>query len=215
MEFSPFDKKNTLSNVAKSADTINQFLTPLNKGLLSDSCNETMKATQSSKSGYYRLHDRTMTNQDCYMDYQNVGGNGKPIKDTVDLESELRGITRINSNCDNNQLKKASILNLKSNTQDFKYCNGQLAPTDTRQRKSCKSTSEVLLDRFDFPLDNFNVQPNSYIGLNTRIESKKQLEKEDLKMLGKLKTSKKSNKKLCNCGKMALEHTELQCSYIN
>jgi hypothetical protein len=165
---------NTLHNIKNSADTISQFLTPLNKGLASD---ELMNDTV--RPGMYHLSERTMTKPECYFDYQNVSGNGQTTGSVVDLESELRGITQINSKCDNRQLKKPSVFKKSSNLQTVPYCSDFLTPTDSRQRKACKTSSEVLLNRFDFPLDDMLIQPNSYIGLNTRLSAKEQIEKQD------------------------------------
>lgn len=184
MNYSPYNsnsqKKNSLFNVKNSADTINKFLSPENKGLLSDNC-KFSKDQESQAPGYYNLSFRTMQNQNCYMDYQNVSSGGAPLKNNIDLESELRGITRINSKCDDSRLKKKSVFNKNTISTVTPYCSSFLTSDGTRERKACKTSTEVLLNRFDFPLDqNRLINSNDFIGVNTRLKAKESLEKEDL-----------------------------------
>ena len=174
---------NSLKNIKNSADAISQFLTPLDNRLGYDNCNQDTRLNDAIRPGMYHLSERTMTTPSCYFDYQIVSGRGLPVKNNeiVDLESELRGITHINSKCDDQKLKQKSLFKSKSNKLSaVPYCSDFLTPTDTREMKSCKSTSEVQLNRFDFTLNDMYIQPNSYIGLNTRLEIKKMIEKDDM-----------------------------------
>lgn len=177
MNYSTF---NTLPNIKKSVDNINQFLTPISNRI---TCNESTKFNESKRQGNYFLSERTMTNPSCYTPYQQVSGNGLPISNSVivDLDSELRGITHINSKCDTQKLKKRSIFNKSSNLKLTSIrSNCYLTPTDTRQQKSCQPQNEKKNYRFDFPLQETIIQPNSYIGVNTRLLVKQELEKNDL-----------------------------------
>lgn len=172
---------NSLSNVKNSADAISQFLTPLDNRSAYDNCNQDLRLKEAIRPGLYHLTERTMTTPSCYFDYQIVSGNGLPIKNNqiVDLESELRGITHINSKCDDQRLKRKSIFTTNSNLKLEPYCSDFLTPTDTREMKSCKTTSEIQLNRFDYQLNDIYIQPNSYIGMNTRLQVKKMIEKDD------------------------------------
>lgn len=175
-----YSKFNTLSNVKNSVNDINQFLTPLNANY--DTCNEDKKFKESTRHGAYFLSERTMTNPNCYTPYQQVAGNGISVSNSnvVDLESELRGITHLNSKCDTQKLKKKSLFNKNNNLKLTPVCNDYLTPTDTRQQKSCQPQNEKKNYRFDFPLQETVIQPNSYIGVNTRLLVKQKLEKDDL-----------------------------------
>lgn len=176
MNYSMF--QNTLSNVKNSADVINEFLTPIN-----DRSSLDTQKTESMRPGNYKLTERTMTNPNCYFDYQNMSGNGLPIsnENVVDLESELRGITHINSRSDIQQLKKKSKFTMKNNLEIKPYCSDFLISSETRQQKPCKTTSEMIVNRFEFPFEKtIPVQSNSYIGVNTRLINKQNIEKEDL-----------------------------------
>jgi hypothetical protein len=172
---------NSLTNVKNSADAISQFLTPLDNRSTYDSCHQDLRLKEAIRPGMYHLTERTMTTPSCYFDYQIVSGRGLPVKNDqiVDLESELRGITHINSKCDDQRLKRPTIFKKSSNLETVPYCSDFLTPTDTREMKSCKSTSEIQLNRFDYTLDDINIQPNSYIGMNTRLQVKKMIEKDD------------------------------------
>jgi len=176
MNYSAF---NTLPNIKKSVDNINQFLTPLNNRII---CDESTKFKESKRQGNYFLSERTMTNPSCYTPYQQVSGNGLPISNesVVDLDSELRGINHINSGCDTQKLKKKSKFNKSSNLKLTSSENCYLTPTDTRQHKSCQPQNEKKNYRFDFPLQETVLQPNSYIGVNTRLLVKQELEKSDI-----------------------------------
>lgn len=173
MNYSVF--QNSLSNVKNSADVINQFLTPIND-------RSSLDTSYSTSPGNYKLTERTMTNPNCYFDYQNMSGNGVCIsnENVVDLESELRGITHINSRSDTQNLKKKSKFTKNNNISVTPYCSDFLTSSETRQQKPCKATSERVVNRFDFPLDSIQVQSNSYIGVNTRLLNKQNIEKEDL-----------------------------------
>jgi hypothetical protein len=178
MNYSAF---NTLPNVKNSVDNINQFLTPLNN---TRDCDSDTRFKESQRQGNYFLSERTMTNPGCYMPYQNVSGKGLPVSNDiiVDLDSELRGITHLNSKCDLQKLKKKSIFNKNSNLKMTSTCIDYLTPTDIRTQKSCQPQNERKNFRFDFPLEDQTViQPNSYIGVNTRLLVKQNLEKEELK----------------------------------
>lgn len=176
MNYSTF--KNSLNNVKNSADAINQFLSPISDRSMLESEN-----MQSMKPGNYKLTERTIISNDCYFDYQQMSGNGFSAsnENVVDLESELRGITHINSKSDSQKLKKKSKFTNTNNLKVLPYCSDFLVSSETRQQKPCKATSERIIDRFDFPLDLVQVQPNRYIGLNTRLINKKMIEKEDIK----------------------------------
>lgn len=171
MNYSTF--QNSLTNVKNSADVINQFLTPINDRSL-------LESSYSSKPGNYKLTERTMTNPGCYFDYQNMSGKGLFVsnENVVDLESELRGITHINSRSDSQKLKKKSKFTTKNNLKVLPYCSDFLTSSETRQQKPC--TSERVINRFDFPREKMVIQSNDYIGVNTRLINKQNIEKEDL-----------------------------------
>lgn len=172
-------RKSTLDDVKYSSETLNKFLTPLESGFKLN-C-ESDNTTASMRAGAYTLSDRTSFTPNCYYNHQNVSGGGLPASNSnvVDLESELRGITHLADACDSQALKKKSLFRKKNSIQNYNYCDTQLTATDTRVQKSCLPQHSIILDRFDFPLDRVNIQPNSYIGLNTRLVNKRMIEKED------------------------------------
>lgn len=159
-----------MNNVKQSAEILNGFLTPYTSYE-----NSNARSASSEGVGLYRLSD-IQSRDNCYMEYQNVSGNGLPIKTTIDLESELRGVTHIHSKSDQQQLKKKSIFSKKNNLNIRPNCKDAFTNYDIREKKSCKSTSNLFLERFDFPLDDYHIQPNSYIGVNTRLQMKKEIE---------------------------------------
>ena len=77
-------------------------------------------------------------------------------------------------------LVKKSKFTKNNNISVTPYCSDFLTSSETRQQKPCKATSERVVNRFDFPLDSVQVQSNSYIGVNTRLLNKQNIEKEDL-----------------------------------
>lgn len=172
------NKTNTINNVYKSVDSINQFISPINTGFANDSCISS-DTDQSVKPGRYRMTERTTFKPDCYMDHQIMSGNGLPVAGIVDLESELRGNNHINSKCDSQTLKRKNVFNMKS-VNNLNNCipNQQLTAVDTRIKKACKSESRI--NRFGFPLEKYPITSNNYIGMNTRLNAKRKTEKENL-----------------------------------
>jgi hypothetical protein len=174
MEYTEFTP-NTIESVKKSADSISQFLTPLSN---LKTCDNETRFIQNIRPGQYQFDDKIDNLSSCYFDHQNMSGGGISIKNDqmVDLESELRGITHINSKCDDQKLKMPSLFKNSSNLEVRPYCSDYLTTEINRQKKGCHS--ELLVNRFDFPLQPPVINDNSYIGLNTRLYIKKDLEKQ-------------------------------------
>ena len=163
------------TKIKNSVNDINSFLTGISTTEPLENCN----VNQATASAEYRLKQYE-NNTNCYMDYS-FSKNPLPISlnSMIDLESELKGINNFGSKCDLNRLKKKSVFVKSTISTELPYCSNFLSAADTRDRKANKATSEILIDRFDFPLDGFNVQSNSVIGVNSRLENKWQIEKNE------------------------------------
>jgi hypothetical protein len=128
-------------------------------------------------------------------------------RDSIDIESELRGQTRNLSRCPEH---KFDPLKAKTHTIDYTFCQLNLAPEYTRTNRSCNVLSGISINRFD-PLcedPTINIQSNSYIGSNTRLEIKDaftQKREKEQKMLKGMDL--KHLKDFCQVGNM-------QCAFV-
>lgn len=144
--------------------------------LSSDKC-ATEKRLQESEGPYKWTTDRSVkeSEKSCFMPqspYMQNSFHSVPDK-FVDYESELRGQNDILSKCPEEKHKMSETpLSWK-----LRQCKDEeLKPQYTRTKKSCNILSGVSINRFDPLTENLQkiekIHKNTYIGRNTRIETK-------------------------------------------
>lgn len=93
-------------------------------------------------------------------------------RDSVDIESELRGQTRNLSRCPEHKFDPSKFKPINVTLNECK--DKKLIPEYTRENRSCNVLSGISINRFnplcEDPL--IYIQSNSYIGANTRLEIK-------------------------------------------
>jgi hypothetical protein len=100
--------------------------------------------------------------------------------DSVDIESDLRGQTRVISKCPSRQWNPDMAKPFSSKLKDC--VDKKLVPEYTRLNKPCNIFSGISINRFD-PLyedlqDFGKMQSNTYIGVNTRLQVKDAFQKQ-------------------------------------
>lgn len=97
-------------------------------------------------------------------------------KDSVDIESELRGQTRNLSRCPEQKFDPSKFKPIT--IPELKECkDNRLVPEYTRENRSCNVLSGISINRFNPLCEDpgnplFFIPSNTYIGANTRLEIK-------------------------------------------
>jgi len=130
---------------------------------------------ESTGPGMYRMNVITPSplNQPMSCQGYNTTNSGSAASN-VDIESSFRGLGILNSKCATNKNDPVEIFRkmVDNNKPNFQEIEHQLCPVQSKTFKSAASITSMTSDRFDFPIRDMVIQPNSYIGQNTRLAMK-------------------------------------------
>ena len=130
---------------------------------------------ESSGPGMYRMNviPPRLLNQPMSCQGYNTSNSGS-ASSNVDIESSFRGLGVLNSKCMTNKNDPVEIFRkmVDDNKSKFQEIEHKLCPVQSKSSKSSASVTSVSSDRFDFPTRDMIIQPNSYIGQNTRLAMK-------------------------------------------
>jgi hypothetical protein len=93
-------------------------------------------------------------------------------KESVDIESELKGQTRNLSRCPEHKFDPSKFKPINITLNECK--DNKLVPEYTRENRSCNVLSGISINRFNPLCDDsyLTIHQNDYIGKNTRLEVK-------------------------------------------
>jgi hypothetical protein len=143
----------------------------------SDDCALVQKLQESTGPFMYQTDSLVHESKEkCYLGaspFQHNPYRSIPV-DSIDIESDLRGQTRILSKCSAQQWNPSMAKKVEPKLKDC--VDQKLVPQYTRLNKPCNIFSGISINRFD-PLyediqDDRKIQSNSYIGVNTRLQIK-------------------------------------------
>lgn len=145
--------------IKQTTENMNSFLTPIYNA------NGELNGEKRSSS---TLNYRTVNHipETCYTD--NSFTNFRKNSDFIDVESDLRGLNKINSKSDSEIRKRKAP---KLNDNSLNICPPFLYdPELSREKKSCKTTTSLVVDRFEYPYeDNFSRFTEHGNGVNSRL----------------------------------------------
>lgn len=186
------------------------------------------KISESIKPGLYHLNDHT-SSKSCHMGFPGYLPQNEGVMPCyIDVESELKRLNYINSkapesrynptkNCKDCEKCDTGIpcgcSHCEKNIHNYELtdCDNQLIPQYTRELKACNDITSININRFE-PLCvdvqiNKRIHSNTYIGSQTRNESKDMTRK----LRQTIKTPIFEN--VCKCGKLFNLHSSLGCTY--
>jgi hypothetical protein len=143
------------------------------------------KKAQESTDPYKWSTDATVVenNESCYLGaspFMHNPFHSVPVN-SIDIESELRGQTRLLSKCQENKFNPNAN---KPVNVDLKPCaDERLVPEYTRVDKPCNMFSGVSINRFHPLCEDLQaltkIHSNTYTGTNTRLQVKDAYKKEN------------------------------------
>jgi hypothetical protein len=143
-----------------------------------DNCALDQKNTQSTQSFRWTTDNQVNeSNDSCHLGlspFQHAPFRNIPSS-VIDVESELRGQTRIASQCIQDQYPLVNTV--PSFENKINDCtNNALFPDYTRTNRACNVLSGITINRFnplcEDPQDINRIHPINYIGANTRLQVK-------------------------------------------
>ena len=154
--------------------------------------------------GLYQLHTHTIS--ECNQEAPGFINSGiaNPTSNLVNLESQFRGLSNINTRCPDMKIDPLVTFKKEKNVFSAK-CTDELKNIYTKEKKGCSSVTMYQQNRFDYLSEPMLVQQNSYIGTNTRLQSR-----DAVKPVNR-------NQHLpnpCNCGRITESHFSSDCSYL-
>jgi hypothetical protein len=192
----------------------------MSSNLIYDKCNSKHRLIESTNPLKYQTE--TPLIQRGYVNNPGFSSDTRGVSnDKIDIESDMKNLTRQNSNCPSKQFPFSSLVDT-SKTLENKDSDRYLSTNYTRVNRPCNILSGVNIDRFEPLCHNFQdpqtIQSNSYIGLNTRNYQKDS--KETTKETTKERVIFKDNGKYCEISKRkgynlkCKELTPTEASYI-